>query len=196
MDRTTIETYTNGAAGYADEWANQPAPDDLYARLSQYFRPQGRTVDIGCGSGRDVAWLNANGYPTVGYDASEGLIAEAALRYPQYAFGQATLPELSGVPEESFDNVLCETVIMHLPAAQVEAACGRLVGLLKPGGVLYLSWRVTEADSTRDAAGRLYSAFEPSLVTGALASMTIALSEDTVNQSSGKRVQRIVAMRA
>jgi hypothetical protein len=62
--------------------------------------------------------------------------------------------------------------------------------------VLYLSWRVTEADSTRDAAGRLYSAFEPSLVTGALAGVTIALSEDTVNRSSGKRVQRIVAMRA
>jgi 2-polyprenyl-3-methyl-5-hydroxy-6-metoxy-1,4-benzoquinol methylase len=195
MDRTTIETYTSGAAGYATEWANQPAPDDLYARLSQYFRREGQTVDIGCGSGRDVAWLNAHGYPTVGYDASEGLIAEAAARYPQYAFSHATLPELSGVPEEGFDNVLCETVIMHLPAEEVAAACRRLVGLLKPRGVLYLSWRVSEADSTRDAAGRLYSAFSPSLVTGALPGTTIALSEDTVNQSSGKRVQRIVAIR-
>jgi 2-polyprenyl-3-methyl-5-hydroxy-6-metoxy-1,4-benzoquinol methylase len=195
MDPMTIETYTSDAAGYATEWANQPAPDDLYARLSQHFRPQGRTVDIGCGSGRDVAWLNAHGFPTIGYDASEGLIAEAAGRYRQCVFSKATLPELSGVPDESFDNVLCETVIMHLPTDQVAAACRRLVGLLRPGGVLYLSWRVTEADSLRDAAGRLYSAFDPSLVVGALAGMTIALSEDTVNQSSGKRVQRIVAIR-
>jgi 2-polyprenyl-3-methyl-5-hydroxy-6-metoxy-1,4-benzoquinol methylase len=196
MDRMTIDTYTSGATSYATDWANQPSPDDLYARLSQFFWPQGRTVDIGCGSGRDVAWLNAHGYPTVGYDASEGLIAEAAARYPQYVFGEATLPELSGVPDEGFDNVLCETVIMHLPSAQVDAACRRLVGLLKPRGVLYLSWRVTEADSARDAAGRLYSAFAPTLVTGALAGTTIALNENTVNQSSGKRVQRIVAIRA
>ncbi|CAD6561970.1 hypothetical protein LMG27952_07642 [Paraburkholderia hiiakae] len=196
MDSTTIETYTSGAASYAAEWANQPAPDDLYARLTQYFRHQGRTVDIGCGSGRDVAWLNAHGYPTAGYDASEGLVAQAAAEYPQYAFGLATLPGLKGVPTACFDNVLCETVIMHLPVAQIGPACRRLVELLKPGGVLYLSWRVTEGDSARDPAGRLYSAFDPALVTGALEGTTIALNEDAVNRSSGKRVQRIVAIRA
>ncbi|HEY4801648.1 MAG TPA: class I SAM-dependent methyltransferase [Paraburkholderia sp.] len=196
MDLTTIETYTSGAASFAAEWANQPAPDDLYARLTAYFHPGGSTVDIGCGSGRDVAWLNAHGYPAVGYDASEGLIAQAATEHPQYAFGLATLPELSGVPAASFDNVLCETVIMHLPVAQIGPACRRLVELLKPGGVLYLSWRVTEGDSARDAAGRLYSAFDPALVTLALEGTAIALDEDAVNRSSGKRVQRIVAIRA
>jgi len=196
MDSMTIETYTSGAASYAAEWASQPAPDDLYARLMQYFRPQGRTVDIGCGSGRDVAWLNAHGYPTVGYDASEGLIAKAAADHPQYAFGLATLPELEGVPAASFDNVLCETVIMHLPVAQIGPACRRLVELLTPGGVLYLSWRVTDSDSARDPAGRLYSAFDAALVTGALEGTTIALNEEAVNRSSGKRVQRIVAIRA
>ncbi|QGZ59874.1 class I SAM-dependent methyltransferase [Paraburkholderia acidiphila] len=196
MDSRTIETYTSGAASYAAEWANQPAPDDLYARLTQYFRPHGRTVDIGCGSGRDVAWLNTHGFPAVGYDASEGLIAKAAAEYPQYAFGFATLPELEDVSTASFDNVLCETVIMHLPVAQIGPACRRLVELLRPGGVLYLSWRVTEGDSARDPAGRLYSAFDPALVTGALDGTTIPLSEEAVNRSSGKRVQRIVAIRA
>ncbi|WP_321936614.1 class I SAM-dependent methyltransferase [Paraburkholderia sp. J8-2] len=196
MDSKTIETYTSGAASYAAEWANQPEPDDLYARLTQHFRPEGRTVDIGCGSGRDVAWLNAHGYPAAGYDASQGLIAQAAAEYPQYAFGLATLPDLENVPAASFDNVLCETVIMHLPVAQIGPACRRLVELLTPGGVLYLSWRVTEGDSARDPAGRLYSAFDPALVTGALEGTTLALDEDAVNRSSGKRVQRIVAIRA
>ncbi|HTR11298.1 MAG TPA: class I SAM-dependent methyltransferase [Paraburkholderia sp.] len=196
MDRATIETYTSGAASYAAEWAKQPAPDDLYAHLTQYFRPHGQTVDIGCGSGRDVAWLNAHGYPTGGYDASEGLIAQAACQYPDYTFGLAALPELGGVPRGSFDNVLCETVVMHLPVAQIGPACRRLVELLKPKGVLYLSWRVTEGSSARDVAGRLYSAFAPSLAVDALEGTTIALREDAVNQSSGKRVQRIVAIRS
>ena len=85
---------------------------------------------------------------------------------------------------------------MHLPVAQVASACRRLVELLKPRGVLYLSWRVTDGDSARDAAGRLYSAFDPALVTDALQRTAIALDERSVNRSSGKRVQRIVAIRA
>jgi len=196
MDRTTIETYTGAAQRYAEEWASQPQPDDLYALLGRHFRQGGATADIGCGSGRDVAWLNANGYPAVGYDASEGLIGQAIAHYPQYSFGQAMLPELAGVPSAAFDNVLCETVIMHLPPAQIEAACTRLMDLLKPGGVLFLSWRVTEGDSVRDAAGRLYSAFEASTVRQALTGTTLALDAAAVNQSSGKRVHRIVAIRS
>jgi 2-polyprenyl-3-methyl-5-hydroxy-6-metoxy-1,4-benzoquinol methylase len=195
MDRTTIDTYTGAAQRYADEWASQPQPDDLYALLKRHFRPGGATADIGCGSGRDVAWLNANGFPAVGYDASEGLIAQASTQYPSFTFRQATLPELSGVANATFDNVLCETVIMHLPPAQVGAACARLVELLKPGGALFLSWRVTEGESVRDASGRLYSAFEASIVGQALSGTTLALDAAAVNQSSGKRVHRVVAIR-
>ena len=173
----------------------KPACAERPLRAAQSAFPSS-TVDIGCGSGRDVAWLNAHGYPAVGYDASAGLIAQAGADHPQYAFGLATLPELSGVANASFDNVLCETVIMHLPVAQVASTCRRLVELLKPRGVLYLSWRVTDGDSARDAAGRLYSAFDPALVTDALQGTAIALDERSVNRSSGKRVQRIVAIRA
>ncbi|ULU25452.1 class I SAM-dependent methyltransferase [Dyella terrae] len=195
MDRTTIDTYTRAAQQYAGEWAGQPPPDDLYALLLQYFRPGGVTADIGCGSGRDVAWLNAKGFLATGYDASEGLLAEAAAQYPSYAFQHAELPELAGVPRGNFDNVLCETVIMHLSPEQVGDACRRLVDLLKPNGVLFLSWRVTEGNSARDAAGRLYSAFDAQLVRAALAGTTLALDEAATNQSSGKSVHRIVAIR-
>lgn len=195
MDPTTIETYTGAAQHYADEWASQPQPDDLYALLWRHFRPGGMTADIGCGAGRDVAWLNANGFPTVGYDASEGLIAQAAMNHPQFTFRQAVLPELDGVASAAFDNVLCETVIMHLQPPQIAAACTRLVELLKPGGILFLSWRITEGVSVRDAAGRLYSAFQASVVSQALGGTTLALDVAAVNQSSGKRVHRMVAIR-
>lgn len=138
MDRTTINTYTGSAAAYAAEWAGQPSPDDLYAHLARFFQRGGRTADIGCGSGRDVAWLNAHGYPAEGYDASDGLIAEARSRYPAWKFELAALPDLESVTR-TFDNVLCETVIMHLPVEKIAAACKRLAALLAPRGVLYLS---------------------------------------------------------
>lgn len=195
MDKTTVDTYTASAAQYADAWLEQPAPDDMYERLRRFFTLGGMTADIGCGAGRDTAWLYANGYPAVGYDASEGLLKRARLAFPQGVFKTASLPELREIEDGSFDNVLCETVIMHLPIAQIAPACWHLVALLKPGGMLYLSWRVTEGADTRDEDGRLYSAFDASLIIGNLPDTRMVFSEDTVNQSSGKRVYRVVVQR-
>ncbi|WP_019937316.1 bifunctional 2-polyprenyl-6-hydroxyphenol methylase/3-demethylubiquinol 3-O-methyltransferase UbiG [Bordetella sp. FB-8] len=195
MDKTTVDTYSASAGQYADEWLGQPAPDDLYERLRRFFKPGGMTADIGCGAGRDTAWLQANGYPAVGYDASEGLLERARAAHAQCVFKAAALPELRGIEDGAFDNVLCETVIMHLPPEQIAAACRRLAAILKPGGMLYLSWRVTEGADLRDKAGRLYTAFDSALVLGNLPGTRIVFTEDTVNQSSGKRVCRVVAER-
>ena len=138
MDRATLDAYDHSARAYADDWHEQPPPTDLHNIVRRYFR-HGATADIGCGSGREVSWLGANGYPATGYDASDGLLAEARRRYPDLKFESAALPQLDGVARAAFDNVLCETVIMHLPPADIAAAARSLISLLKPNGVLYLS---------------------------------------------------------
>jgi SAM-dependent methyltransferase len=193
MDNQTLAAYDRAAADFADDWHAQPAPTDLHTLVRRFFRP-GLTADIGCGSGREVAWLAANGYPAVGYDASEGLLAQARARYPQHAFRHAALPELAGIANAAFDNVLCETVIMHLAPAQVAPSVARLAAILKPGGILYLSWRVSDGDQ-RDAHGRLYAAFDRSIVAGALSAADILLDESVTSASSGKAIHRMVARR-
>ncbi len=193
MDNQTLAAYDRAAADFADDWHAQPAPSDLHALVRRFFRP-GLTADIGCGSGREVAWLVANGYPAVGYDASEGLLAQARARYPQHAFKHAALPELAGIPDAAFDNVLCETVIMHLAPALVAPSVARLAAILKPGGILYLSWRVSDGEA-RDAHGRLYAAFDRSIVSGALSAADILLDEGVTSASSGKAIHRMVARR-
>jgi len=110
MDDATLSAYDRDAKAFANDWDAQPPPSDLHAVVSQFFIP-GPTADVGCGSGRDAAWLNASGYPTKGFDASEGLLAEARRRHPQIHFSAAILPGLDGIAESSFANVLCETVI-------------------------------------------------------------------------------------
>ena len=190
-DPQTLAAYDNAASTFAREWHEQPAPSDLHAIIRRFFTP-GTTADVGCGSGREVAWLSANGYPAIGYDPSEGLLREARRRYPRLAFVAAALPELSGVAAETSDNVLCETVVMHLAAGEIEPSVRRLITILKPGGVLYVSWRVSAADQ-RDRHGRLYAAFDKGLVAQALASETILLDEEVVSASSGKAIHRIVA---
>lgn len=194
MDRPTLQAYDQGARAYAEDWHTQPAPDDLHDLIRRFFH-RGTTVDIGCGSGREVAWLCANGYPAVGYDASEGLVAEARRRYPDLIFARAELPALTGITRSAFDNVLCETVIMHLPRADIAPSVRALVSLLKPDGVLYLSWRVTRDADQRDKAGRLYAAFDADLARGELKDCKLLLDEEVVSASSGKVIHRLVAKR-
>ena len=191
MDRATLDAYDAGAGSFADTWHAQPPPDDLHAIIRRFFN-QGATADIGCGSGRDVAWLNANGYRCVGYDASSGMIAEARRRHPEHEFNLNALPELDGVASCSFDNVLCETVIMHLPHDGIAPAARRLADIVKPGGVLYLSWRVFE-DDRRDGKGRLYTVFDSDIVRHELRAMTLLLDEQVTSASSGNVIHRIVA---
>jgi 2-polyprenyl-3-methyl-5-hydroxy-6-metoxy-1,4-benzoquinol methylase len=196
MDRATLGAYDKDAAAYARDWHEQPAPVDLHETVKRFFLKGGRTCDVGCGSGREVAWLNANGFPAEGFDASDGLLAEARSRYPELNFMHAELPELSGIAARTYDNVLCETVIMHLEHALVAPSVRRMLDIVKSGGSFYLSWRVTEDTDIRDANGRLYAAFDASLVRTELAGATLLLDEEVVSASSGKRIHRLVARKA
>jgi SAM-dependent methyltransferase len=192
MDRPTLAAYDSDAAAFAKEWAEQPAPVDLHDIVQRFFIKGGVTADIGCGSGREVAWLNANGFAAAGFDASEGLLAEARARYPALSFMHAELPELRGIAADSFDNLLCETVIMHLDRAQIAPAVRRMLELVKPGGVFYLSWRVTDDADIRDRHGRLYAAFDASVVRAELSAATLLLDQEIASLSSGKKIHRLV----
>lgn len=191
-DSSTLHAYNSHSSDFAKDWHEQPAPVDLHAIVRRYFRP-GLTADVGCGSGRDTAWLSDNGFSAIGFDPSEGLLKEARQRYPNNRFQLGALPVLDGVAEGTFVNVLCETVIMHLNAETISPAVHKLIDILQIGGTLYLSWRVTEYRDRRDEYGRLYAVFDPSLVVTALAAATIVLDEQKLSASSGKIIRRIVA---
>ena len=192
MDHQTLAAYDNVAAAFAIDWHEQPAPHDLHKIIKRFFIAGGETCDIGCGSGREVAWLNANGYPARGFDASEGLLAEARARYPQFDFAYAELPDLPRIAANTYDNVLCETVIMHLERAQIARSVRRMLDIVQPRGIFYLSWRVIRDADQRDKHGRLYAAFDASLVLGELSATTMLLQEEVVSASSGKTIHRLV----
>jgi SAM-dependent methyltransferase len=191
-DRATLAAYDRDAAAFAKDWHEQPAPVDLHDIVERLFIKGGATADIGCGSGREVAWLNASGFPAKGFDASEGLLAEARMRYPQFEFEHAELPELSSIAANSYDNLLCETVIMHLDRVEIAPSVRRMLEITKPDGIFYLSWRVTAGDNQRDKHDRLYAAFEAPSVLAELAAATMLLDEEVVSASSEKTIHRVV----
>ncbi|HEX4249677.1 MAG TPA: class I SAM-dependent methyltransferase [Pseudonocardia sp.] len=195
MDVETLAAYDRDAAEFAKEWEqDQSPPVDLREIVTRFFGP-GPTADIGCGSGRDTAWLHANRHLAVGYDPSSGLLAQARRLHPEVEFHQDSLPELAGLADGSLANVLCETVIMHLEPAALAPALARLIAVLRPGGTLYLSWRVTPHHNRRDDHGRLYAAFDADSVRNALAAANVMLDEESTSASSGKTIHRIIARR-
>lgn len=195
MDQRTLGAYDREAKAFAQDWHEQPQPSDLQAVVRQFFRP-GQTADIGCGGGRDTAWLSDNGYSAIGFEPSKGLLAEARRRYPQLRFQQSGLPELNGIVDNSFTNVLCETVIMHLKSEAIVPSVQKLMAVLEPGGTLYLSWRVTEGADRRDDYGRLYTAFDSFLVFQALLPRNILLDEQVTSTSSSKMIHRVIARKS
>ena len=195
MDDGTRTAYERGAASYAQEWEDeQDAPTDLYDLLAEFFTA-GTAFDVGCGSGRDAAWLSAHGYQVTGFDGSPALLEQARRRHPGTRFETATLPDLAELTGRSAANVLCETVLMHLPSAEIGRGAARLYDLVEPGGVLYLSWRVTTGADVRDDAGRLYTAFPAGLVREALNGAVVLHDAEQRSASSGKVIHRVIVRR-
>ena len=191
MDRDTVAIYDANAPAFVQRWLGEQPPADMYALFQRFFRP-GPTADIGSGSGRDAAWLTANGFPAIGYDVSDGLLALARARYPHIEFRKAALPDLAGVPERHFDNVCCETVMMHLPREEIAPAVKRMLAILKPGGMIYLSFRLIEEADMREKDGRLFTAHVGDHVRRALGGCEL-LFDGTVPRAAGGTIQRLIA---
>ena len=85
---------------------------------------------------------------------------------------------------------------MHLPHDEIARSVRRLIDIAKDGGVVYLSWRVSKDGDQRDKNGRLYAAFDASLVRQALGRAEILFDEEAVSASSGKIIHRIIARKS
>ena len=154
MDQQTINTYNQDAKNIADLHASL-VPTKIYNLINQYFTKALPSIDIGCGIGRDTHWLNQQGYPCVGIDASIEMLNEAQKLYPNEKFTLDKLPNLENLGTATYDNILCSAVLMHLQIADLPIACSRLVSSLKKEGCLILSFRKALIEGQREN-GKLY----------------------------------------
>ncbi|MEK7466822.1 MAG: methyltransferase domain-containing protein [Planctomycetota bacterium] len=101
------------------------------AFLQKWLPPGARILDFGCGSGLFVMEALAAGYDAVGLDLA-GWVADAAThwRLPLHVGPLET----AGYPQESFDAIVSIVCFEHLE--DPVGITGRLVRLLKPGGIL------------------------------------------------------------
>jgi 2-polyprenyl-3-methyl-5-hydroxy-6-metoxy-1,4-benzoquinol methylase len=198
MEKKTLKIYDENPERFAQGWLSQEGPGEIYEVVRKYFKPGALTADIGSGSGRDVEWLNQNGYPCTGFDASRGLLKVAQEKFPNREFRFAQLPLLEEIPDESYQQILCETVLMHLDEHEHVPAIKNLFRILRCPGVLTLSWRMAEENpEKRDAQGRLYEFVDGDLLIKTALSLGARLVHRNLvtSASTGKQIEQMVFVR-
>lgn len=166
MDSKTLDFYGRTAAETAEKY-RAVEQSGLRQQFQQAFPAGGRVLDIGSGSGRDVALLFSLGFDAFGLEPVEGMRAEALRAFPElherlFALG-LPLPEGANLGG-AFDGVVCSAVLMHVPEVELFDAAFSLKRVLREKGKLLLS--VPEArpglnPEHRDEGGRLFKPLHP-----------------------------------
>ena len=166
MDQQTVKYYDQQAVETATKY--RAVDQSAWRRQFQdTFQAGGRVLDVGSGSGRDVALLLELGFDAYGTEPAEGMRLETVRAFPQLAdrifpFG-LPLPEDADVGGP-FDGVVCSAVLMHLPEADLFNAAFSLKRVLREKGKLWISVPGErpglDADN-RDETGRLFKPLHP-----------------------------------
>lgn len=129
--------YDGIAADYAIRNAAMPAElIEAGERFLALVEPGARVLDVGCGAGRDMAWLEGRGAPVIGADLSRGMLAQARA----VARGGLVRMDLRRLAfaARCFGGVWCMASLLHLPKAEAPAILRELRRVLVPGGPLCL----------------------------------------------------------
>lgn len=159
MDQVTVNYYSQNAQLIADRY--EAVVSSLSDHFFQAFKPHSKMLDIGCGSGRDLAVLYRLGHDCYGIDPTPEFIDIAQRVHPELAgrITKGSLPELKPPFDGEFDGVLCSAVLMHIDVEKLHQAASSIKDCLKMGGRLLYSVpskRLDVISENRDANGRLF----------------------------------------
>lgn len=129
-----------------DQWAtqydtNQNKTRDLEAfslRQTLHDRHFGRILEIGCGTGKNTAWLQTICDELLAIDLSEEMLAIAKTKVlsDKVTFLQADITANWDFAENSFDLVTFSLVLEHIN--DLEPIFQKVAKVLNPGGRVYI----------------------------------------------------------
>lgn len=103
-------------------------------------------LDAGCGSGRDSLYFKNQGFSIVAMDASREMVSRASLLLDQPVL-LMTFQEMDF--SEDFDGVWACASLLHVPRREMSEVMDRLTRALKPGGILYTSFKLGTEEIVR-----------------------------------------------
>ena len=126
-----------------DELRHKPMDRQLLDRFADCVRGAGLTCDFGCGPGQVARYLHQRGVAVCGMDLSRGMVERARQLNPGIEFRQGNMTALD-VPDETWAGITAFYAIVNLPPADVVQALREMRRVLRPGGLLLLSFHIGE----------------------------------------------------
>ena len=138
----TRDTYDSIATSYSDKisglvsetWVGDYEKQLLDRFLQLIEALNLRILDIGCGNGKDTAYLMSKGATVVGINYSSKMLKEAKKHVQNGVFHLMDMRNLE-FPNNTFDGVWANGCIYHVPKAEFGQVLKEVIRVLKPAGV-------------------------------------------------------------
>lgn len=151
-DQQTLDIYAKEAASYAARDRTERAGDFLEP-FTAVLAPGAVVLDLGCGSGWAAAIMQDKGFDVHALDATPEFVALAQPKLNR----PIRLMSFEGVDDvEVFDAIWASGTLLHVPKAGLPALLANLAHALKPGGLLFATFKAGEGEA-RDKLGRFYA---------------------------------------
>ncbi len=125
-------------------------PWEDFARFLPYYKPSFKVLDLGCGNGRLLTFLDQHGYTSyLGVDQSEALLEHAKKLHPKNQFKVCDITDLEGI-DEKYDVIFAIASFHHIPPEWQLHCLKSWHSKLKPGGYLFmLNWNLFQPNFWR-----------------------------------------------
>jgi len=129
------------AERFKDEMDDKPFDRDCLDRLAREVGDLGPICDMGCGPGQIARYLHRTGVKTLGVDLSTKMVEEASRLNPEIHFHQG---DMLSLPDEdnSWGGIAAFYCIIHIPREQIVDALREIIRVLKPGGLLLVTFHI------------------------------------------------------
>ena len=150
MDKT-LSFYNSNASSFIERTVAADV-EALRKRFIKYIPQNGYVLDFGCGSGRDTKCFLEAGFRVDAVDGSEELCT-AASEYSGVKVRCMDFFELDA--KEKYDGIWACASVLHVEKDRLSELFQIMTDALKPGGVMYLSFKYGDFSGTRE--GRYFT---------------------------------------
>ena len=124
-----------------DELQHKPFDRLLLDRFAASVRGLGLACDMGCGPGHVARYLHERGVEVCGVDLSPAMVERASGLTPGVEFRQGDMLALD-VPDGTWAGITAFYSLIHIPRADLVRALRELRRVLRPGGLLLVSFHI------------------------------------------------------
>lgn len=165
MGHSTLNYYSQNSLKVAERYESADVTQ-LHEFLLSSLRPGGRLLELGCGSGRDAAFMIRQGFRVLATDGSASMVEQAKLHHPELAghVNHLKLPDGLSYNLGEFDGIYAVAVLMHLSVQEIERTILAVDALLAAKGRFIFSVPARRDDvmtNAFDSKGRRFTALSP-----------------------------------